>query len=211
LIRGATLLLLLAAAGCTELRQAPPAAAPMDLVRGVSDPGRAAIAAAATAFADRAAGLAGQPEAAARAAAQLEFATEALGRDPRFAPIPDGIRREMLLARTELRDALGVAESAPPGQVVDALLAAARALRAGNAARAAAALPAPTFRPGGERSVARLGELGPLPQAANATALAAREVERLDAEGRWIGSRPDETGGTQITTFGLGGNQGLGY
>jgi hypothetical protein len=110
-----------------------------------------------------------------------------------------------------LRDALGVAEAAPAEQVVAALLAAARALHAGNAARAAAALPAPTFLPGGERSVARLGELGPLPQAANATALAARQVERLDAEGGWNGSRPDETGGAQITTFGLGSNQGLGY
>ena len=83
--------------------------------------------------------------------------------------------------------------------------------RPSDSARAAAALPAPTFLPGGERSVARLGELGPLPQAANATALAARQVERLDAEGGWNGSRPDETGGSQITTFGLGSNQGLGY
>jgi hypothetical protein len=211
LTRGAGLLLLLAAAGCAELSQAPPTPPPADLVQGSPDEGRGAILAAAAAFADRGRGLAGQPEATARAAAQLEFITTELGRDPRFAAMPDSVRREMLLARIELRDALGVAETVPSDQVVAALLAAARAIRAGDAARAAAALPAPLFRPGGAASVARLGEIGPLPQASIATTLAARQVERLDAESRWSGGQANETGGTQITTFGLGGNQGLGY
>ncbi|MBL6456885.1 hypothetical protein JMJ55_16225 [Belnapia sp. T6] len=198
-------------AGCAEMRQAPPPAAPLDLVQSRADPSRAAIDAAAAAFADRGAGLTDRPGEAARAAAQLEYAVAALGRETRYAPVPDGIRRDMLLARTELRDALGVAEDAPPEPVIRGLLGAARALQAGRPAQAAAALPAPLFRPGGERSVARLGNLGPLPQAANATALAAREVARLDAESGWNGSRPGETGGTQITTFGLGGNMGVGY
>ncbi|MDN3567266.1 hypothetical protein QWZ14_23045 [Paeniroseomonas aquatica] len=208
------LLLALALAGCAELRQAPPAGPPVDLVQagqGRGDQGRDAITAAAAAFADRGRGLAGQPEAAARAVAQLEFATEELRRNPRFAPIPDGVRREMLLARTEARDALGIAEAAPSEQVVGALLAAARALPAGMAAAAARARPAPLFRPGGERSVARLAEIGPLPQASIATALLGRQLERLDAESSWVGALPDETGGSRITTFGLGGNQGLGY
>ena len=121
-------LLLLAAVGCAELRQAPPTGAPADLVlttadQGRGDAGRGAITAAAAAFADRGRGLAGQPEAAARATAQLEYATAALGRDSRFAGMPDSIRREMLLARGEVRDALGIAEAAPPEQVVDAMLA----------------------------------------------------------------------------------------
>ena len=208
------LLLSLVLAGCAELQQAPPAGAPAAIVRagqGRGDQGRDAIGAAAAAFADRGRGLAGQPEAAAQAAAQLEFATQELGRDPRFAPVPDGVRREMLLARTEVRDALGIAEAATPDQVIAALLAAARALRAGNPAAAARALPAPLLRPGGERSVARLGEIGPLPQASIATAQVARQLERMDAESSWVGIRPDETGGSRITTFGLGGNQGLGY
>ncbi len=212
----ALILPLLLVAGCAEMQQAPPPAAPPGLAQGGAaqggtDPARAAIAGAAAAFADRGRGLADRPAAAARAAAQLEYATAALGSDPRFAPVPDSIRREMLLARDELRDALGVAEAAPADQVVRALLAAAAALQAGDAGRAAAALPAPTFRPGGERSVARLGALGPLPQAANATVLAARQLDRLDAEGGWVGIRPDDTGGNQITTFGLGSGQGLGY
>jgi hypothetical protein len=207
----AVMLPLLVVAGCAEMREAPPPAAPPGLAQGSADPARAAITGAAAAFVDRGWGLADQPEAAARAAAQLEYATAALGRDPRFAPVPESIRRGMLLARAELRDALGVAEAAPPDQVVGALVAAAEALRVGDAKRAAAALPAPTFLPGGERSVARLGALGPLPQTANATVLAARQLDRLDVEGGWAGIRPDGIGSSEITTFGLSTSQSLGY
>ncbi|SDB44652.1 hypothetical protein [Belnapia rosea] len=210
MIRGAGLLLLLAAAGCAEVRQRPPAP-PMDLAAGAADPARQAIQGAAQAFADRGRGLSGQPAAGALAAAQLEFATDALARDPRFAPVPEAVRRQMELARTELRDALGVQEAAPPRPVIDGLLAAARALRANNQSAAARALPAPVFRPGGERSVARLGELGPLPQASNATALLAQQIAQLDAESGWNGTRQAETSGVNITTFGLGGQGGVGY
>ena len=197
--------LLLAAAGCTELTQAPPAPPPADLVAAAPDPTRAAIAATAAAFADRGTGLAGRPAAAAQAAAQLEFLAAEIPRNPRWAPMPEGIRRELLLARIEVRDALGIAENADPDRVVAALLAAARGLRAGDRAAAAAALPAPMFRPGGARSIARLNEIGPLPQTANATALAAQEVARLDAAGSWLGGRPIDAAGRQITTFGPGG------
>ncbi|TDH64282.1 hypothetical protein E2C06_02795 [Dankookia rubra] len=208
--RGALFLLVLAA-GCAEMKQAPPALPTAALAPGSADGVRGSIEAMAPAFADRARGLAGRPAAAAQAAAQLEFITAAIPRDPRYAPIPEGVRRELLLARQELRDALGTDEDATPEVVVPALLAAAAALRAGDQARAARALPAPTFRPGGARSVARLGELGPLPQADNASAMVQREVARLDAEGRWLGVRPVDASGNLITTFGLGGNTGVGY
>ncbi len=201
--------LVLALAGCAEMQQRPPAP-PMDLAASASDPARAAIQGAAQAFADRGRGLSGQPAAGAMAAARLEYATEALERDPRFTPVPEAVRRQMQLARTELRDALGVQDAAAPRPVIDALLAAARGLRANDPAAAARALPAPLFRPGGERSVARLGELGPLPQASNATALLAQQIAQLDAEGGWTGTRQAETSGVNITTFGLG-NGGIGY
>jgi hypothetical protein len=208
-MRRAALLILLGAAGCAEMQQRPPTP-PMGLAAGAPDPARAAIQGAAQAFADRGRGLSGQPVAGAMAAAQLEYATEALATDPRFAPVPEAVRRQMELARTELRDALGVQEAAAPRPVIDGLLAAAQALRARNPAAAARALPAPLFRPGGERSVARLGELGPLPQASNASALLAQQIAQLDAEGGWNGTRQAETSGVNITTFGLGGN-GIGY
>lgn len=210
-MRHGVLLLLALAAGCAEMRQAPPAIPTAALAPGSADGVRGAIEAMAPAFADRARGLAGRPAEAAQAAAQLEFVTAAIPRDPRYAPIPEGIQRELLLARQELRDALGTDEAASPEVVVPALLAAAAALRAGDTARATRALPAPTFRPGGARSLVRLGELGPLPQAAIASALVQREVARLDAEGRWLGGRPVDASGATITTFGLGGNTGVGY
>jgi hypothetical protein len=153
-------------------------------VAGAPDPGRAAIAAAASAFADRGAGLLNQPAAAAQAAAQLEYATEAFATDPRWAGMPEGIRREMLLARSELRDAIGLDAATPSRAAVAALLGAARALRAGDRRRAAAALRPPLFSPGGEGSIARLADTGPLPQVANATALAQAAAARLDVDQR---------------------------
>ena len=166
------------------MRRPAPAPAPADLVAGAPDPARAAIAAAAAAFADRGAGLLDRPAAAAQAAAQLEYATDAFATDPRWAAMPEGIRQEMLLARTELRDAIGLDASAPARTAVGALLGAARALRAGDRRRAAAALPPPLFRPGGDASIARLADTGPLPQVANATALAQVAAARLGADER---------------------------
>lgn len=180
----AVALALLAAAGCAEVTRPAPPPAPADLVAGAADPARAAIAAAAAAFADRGAGLLDRPAAAAQAAAQLEYATDAFATDPRWAAMPEGVRREMALARTELRDAIGVDPAAPGRATVAALLGAARALRAGDRGRAAAALRPPLFRPGGEASVARLADPGPLPQVANATALAQAQAARLGADER---------------------------
>ncbi|MBX6746052.1 MAG: hypothetical protein IRY87_28795 [Acetobacteraceae bacterium] len=195
-MRRAGLLLLFAMAACAQMTQPPPPPPPADLVAGAADPTRAAIMAVAAAFADRGENLAGRPAAAAQAAAQLEFIVEDLPRNPRWSAMPDSVQLDLLLARTELRDALGVAETAAPDVVIEALLRTARALRAGDRAAAAAALPAPLFRPGGARSVARLGELGPLPQVANATALAAQTVELFDLGGNLSSTQlPERTGG----------------
>lgn len=172
------------AAGCAEVTRPAPPPAPADLVAGAADPAHAAIAAAAAAFADRGAGLLDRPAAAAQAAAQLEYATDAFATDPRWAAMPEGVRREMALARTELRDAIGLDPAASGRAAVAALLGAARALRAGDRGRAAAALRPPLFRPGGEASIARLADPGPLPQVANATALAQAQAARLGADER---------------------------
>ena len=125
------------AAGCAEMRQAPPAIPTAALAPGSADGVRGSIEAMAPAFADRARGLAGRPAEAAQAAAQLEFVTAAIPRDPRYAPIPEGVRRELLLARQELRDALGTAEDATPEARGAGVAGGGRALRAGDQARAA--------------------------------------------------------------------------
>lgn len=209
-MRGTVALLALAAIGCAEIRQAPPAP-PRLVAPGAADPVRGAIEAMAPAFADRARGLAGRPAAAAQAAAQLEYVTAIVPRDPRYGAIPESLRRDLVLARAELRDALGVDEDAVPERVVFALLSVASALRAGHAGRAAAALPSPMFRPGGERSVARLGELGPLPQVSIASANMVQALARLDATGGWPGGRPGETNEGIASTFGFGASTSTGY
>jgi hypothetical protein len=189
---------LLLVAGCAEVARPPPPP-PADLVGNAPDPGRVAIDAAAAAFADRGAALANRPAAAAQAMAQLEYAAEAFASDPRWTAMPEGIRREMLLARTEMRDAIGLDPAAPSRTVVAALLAAARALRAGDRPRAAAALRPPLFRPGGEASVVRLGDAGPLPQANNATVLAQETAARMDLEQRMGSTQMQER------SYGIGG------
>jgi hypothetical protein len=211
--RSALLLLSIASVSCAEMRQAPaPLPVPLAAVAPTTaDPLRGAIDAMVPAFADRGRRLAGRPAEAAQALAQLEFVTAAIPRDARYAPIPESVRRDLALARIEVRDALGVAEDAAPENVVRALLSAAAALRAGNAARAAAALPAPMFRPGAQRSVERLGELGPLPQTAIATANVAQAVARLDTTGGWPGGQPSETNAHIGSTFGFGANTSVGY
>jgi len=200
---------LLAAAACAEMQRPPTPA--IGFGDGPADPVRGAVAAMAPAFADRASGLAGQPVATAEAAARLEYVTAAVTSDARYAALPPGLRRELLLARTEVRDALGLAPEVTSEAAAGALMAAARALRAGNAAAAAAALPSPEFRPGGSIAVARLADIGPLPQAAIASALAAEEVARLDPDAAGLGSRPVEGTGSGTASFGLGGNAPRGF
>lgn len=204
MIRLVSSLLLLV--GCAEIRTPPPAPPPVALAPGTAAPVPAIIAAAAADFADRGARLADRPGAAALAAARLEWlAGAAAARDPRLAPLGAGIAQELALARTELRDALGTAEAAAPEATVPALLRAAGGLETGDGARAAAALRAPDFRPGGAESVRRLGALGPLPQAALATQRTAEALARLQASGGLNVAAPRTVDAFDRTTFGLGG------
>lgn len=191
--------LALGLAACAEVRQPPAPPPPAGLVGLSPDPLRTALDAAAAAFADRGAALAGRPAAAALAIANLEYATAALPSDPRYRRLAGGAGRDLDLAREEVRDALGVDPDTPAASVISALLAAASALEAGDAAAAARALPAPPFRPGGAGSVARLGTLGPLPQAMIGTIVATQAVGWLDAA-----SGPGGGAQWQETNIGLG-------
>ncbi len=65
---------------------------------------------------------------------------------------------------------------------MDALYAAARALRAGDAEAVRRALPPPLFPAGGEATLARLAALPPLPRAGFAASIAAREMNRQDSQ-----------------------------
>jgi hypothetical protein len=179
--RIATLVALLPLVGCA-VAPAPYAILPGDAVVGAGDPTRAAIIGSAYAFASPAT-MAGRPDAAARAAAQVEYLATEIPAGPRWTGYSPLIGQELLAARDELRLALGVAPDAPPQAVVDALYGASRALRSGDPAAAALALPGSVFHDG-PTTLARLGSLPPLPRTRLATALTNQEFLRVEQDGR---------------------------
>ncbi len=171
----------------------PQATLPADAVIGAGDPTRAAIIGSAYAF-GAPESLAGRPDAAARAAAEVEYLASELRTGPRWVEFNPAISQEMAAAREELRAALGISPSAPPQAVVDALYSASRALRAGDREAAAQLLKPPTFQDG-EGTLLRLASLPPLPRTRIATSLANLELNRVDQEGRFTGA--DGDGGKQ--------------
>lgn len=175
--------------GCEELRT--PATLPPTILAGAPGSGaplRAAVFAAAAAFTNQGAAVQGRPADAALAIARLE-ALEMEVADRRAWPaLSPSVGIAMRTARDETRAALGIAQRAPGGDVVRALSLTASRLRAGDRGGAAAALPAILFEPGGEATLDRLGAIGPLPAAEQATAALARDVRRLDLDRGWAGA-----------------------
>ncbi len=167
--------ILLALAGCGTTQ--PYATLPRDAVIGAGDPTRAAVIGSAYAFVSRPPG----PDAAARAAAGVEYLATEIPTAPRWIDFNPTIGLGLQSARAELRQALGIAADAPPQAVVDGLFAASRALRQGNPAAARAALAAPVF-PDGAATLQRLANLPDLPRTRSATALAERELYRVDQD-----------------------------
>jgi len=168
--------------GCAELRTPNTALTPpLDLVPGSEDPVRGAVRLAARDFADQGAVLQGRPAATARAAARLEYLTQTLTLEQRFAALPPGLLLSMGGAVREVRQALGISETALPEQVVPVLAQAARALDAGRNPP----LPEALFPAGPEATLRRLREPGPLPEAAIATGRLQEAVAALDAGNGW--------------------------
>ena len=191
-------------AGCAELQQRP--TPPPAGLAAAGDPLRGGAEALVLAFADGGRGLKDKPADMALAVARLEYMTDALGRDPRLAAVPEAARFQMVIARREARGALGMAETVPPAQAVNALLATRRALLARDEAAARGAI-GPIVSPGGLPPLARLADMGGLPQSANATTMLRDEMLRLDLERAWReGPLPSESPFGGISTTGLGGN-----
>ncbi|MBU8538990.1 hypothetical protein [Falsiroseomonas tokyonensis] len=173
------LLPLLLLAACAA--QGPPAAeVPLAMPAGAGDPARAAVLAAAPAFADTAS-LAGRPAEAARQAARLEWLAASLVQRPDWRRATPLLGPALEQGRAELRGALGLAPAVPPPAAAAALLRAAAGLDAGDAGRAAAALD-PVSAGQGQALLQRLAALPPLPRAAQATGLAQSELMN---DGRW--------------------------
>jgi hypothetical protein len=117
----------------------------------------------------------GRPVEAARAAAALEYLAVQL-ETPRWAGMNPLTVMEMKHARVELRQALGVAPQAPPQPVIDALLACAGALAAGDPVTATMPLRNPFFTFGAERTLAILAAM-PYLRAANVATMHAAETD----------------------------------
>jgi hypothetical protein len=177
MLLGTTLL-----AGCAELRTPPSRmAVPLAIVPSSDDPVRGAAQLAAVDFADQGATLSGRPAATARAAARLEYLTQSLTQDTRYAAVPTGMVLALGAAVREVRQALGIAESAVPEQLVGILTAAAGAIEAGRDP----VLPAAVFPAGPQRTLQRLAQPGPLPDAALATGRLVEVIGSLDSGAGW--------------------------
>ena len=109
------------------------------------------------------------PGDAARAIASVDFLAGDLYANPRFVDISPIYKQQMLNARGEVRQALGIVQNAPSQLVVDRLLAAGNAIAAGNGPAALAALDTPAFTYGPQRTFAVLNDLPRLPIANVAT------------------------------------------
>lgn len=158
----------LAACEATPLPRAEPVALPRGAVDGAGDPTRAAILNTSFGF-GRGAPFAGEPFQAAEAVAQLEFLSNALVSDPRYALDPL-VAVRFAEARPEWRAAAGIAENAPAQPVIDNLFLFARGQAGLSPALFAADSPQ------------RLAALPRLPRTNAATAAASQLLFRLDSD-----------------------------
>jgi hypothetical protein len=133
----------LAIAACVA-RPAPDTAALPFAAFGTMDNDVAAVNQAAWAFAAPTR-TANNPVDAARAAAAIEYLAGALSSNPRWVMVSPLTKLEMLQARLDVREALGVAPAVPSQVMVNALLDFAAAWQSGDRRGARHALVAPGF------------------------------------------------------------------
>lgn len=158
-------------AACAAMPPGESAVLPRDAVNGAGDPARTAVLTTNSVFQNRSP-AAGQPAAAARAIAQMEFLAVDLPQNNAFTGASPSLGSELVQARSEWRGVLGIAPGAPAQPVINALYAASRALEAGQTEAAAAALPSTLFSRGGSATIAQLSALPRMPKTAAAAATA---------------------------------------
>ncbi|MBK1660368.1 hypothetical protein [Paracraurococcus ruber] len=193
----AALLALPLLGACTTIPDQPAngwASLPSDAVVGAGDPVRAAILNTAYVFPNPGS-VAGKPDMAARAVANYEFLTTEIPYGPRWRGFNPTVGVELLAGQQEVAQAFGIAPNAPTQQVVDALYAASRALRAGDQAAAERVLSGPAFTRGGAATLQTLASMPSMPRAAAAAALTAQELDRNDRLGSPRGVGGDGGGG----------------
>ena len=105
----------------------------------------------------------------ARAIAGVDYLAGDLYANPRWEFVDVMVKEQFLQARAEVRQAIGIQPNAPSQQVVDALLAVASALAAGNGPAAVASLQSPVFTLPPQQTYQLLANLPWLPIANVAT------------------------------------------
>ena len=195
------------AGGCDELRRPSVAwPVPPGLVPPEQDAGRAAVNAMAQDMLGASDGIKDAPARIARAAGLMEWMAVELAA-PRWSPVPADARNGISLARDEMRGALGADPLADAPRLSAALAAAYRALVRGDRAAAAAALPRGLFPRGGEATLQRLADPGPLPQGEISATYLAERVRALDDGNGWGTDFdmpvPPDRGGRGPIPFGL--------
>ncbi len=123
----------------------------------------------------------GQPAAAARAIAEIEWLAAALPMSPRWSSLGGTGMTQLQAARNEARMALGIPLRAPAQPIINGLTAASTALAANDTAAVARALPRSTFPLGPEETVRRLA--APPPNRSIMLALAALGAARRGGGG----------------------------
>jgi hypothetical protein len=113
---------------------------------------------------------------AAKAVIAVEYLAGALRSSPRWSYMASTPKAQMLQARQDLRQVLGIQLNAPPQLVVNALLAMVAALAAGNEPAALQALSVPIFTQPPLQTLARLANL-PYVRSANLATMQAVEEE----------------------------------
>lgn len=165
-------------AACAQTPLPETAHLPRDAVTGAGDPARSAAFSTNAVFAQLHP-AAGRPADAARAIAQMEFLAADLPSNNNLVNASPTLVPNLQTARREWRQALDIAPDAPAQPIINALFAAGRALDAGQAETAAAALPASLFRRGGAATVTQLAALPRLPRTGTAAATAQESMQTI--------------------------------
>lgn len=173
----------MALAACAAQPPLPGASLPADAVVGAGDPLRTALSNTSNAFGSPER-MAGRPDQAARALAQMEFLAIEMQGNPRLMSAGSIATAQFVQARDEWRRALGIPAAVPPQPVIDQLYASARALGSGQSKAAATALQPAVFTQGGRATLTRLGALPALPLTNQAAVAATDIMRRQDGQGR---------------------------
>ena len=177
LARFCAVLMCIAIAGCAAVQQTDTAQLPPFFYGTLIDNDIGAINEASWALGspDR---TRGYPVEALRAAVAVEYLAGELNTAPRWSRMSPITKMQMLRARGEFRQALGIKPDAPAQMVVNTLIAAMVDLERANPSAAQQALAAPIFTQPPQQTMQVLSDLPSLPAAQAATAWAEGEEFR---------------------------------